>query len=106
MTDEHLMRLWADAHTGFSADFDRGALKLDRFLRDRARPMTSIGHAYAGERTTAPASGAMSSTARAALAGIVAVFATSGLLLTVALLATADVDRSAAHPVAAHMIVA
>jgi hypothetical protein len=43
MTDEHLMRLWADSHAGFSADLDRGNLKLDRFLRDRSQPSKPIG---------------------------------------------------------------
>jgi hypothetical protein len=107
MTDEHMMRLWADAHHGFSADLDRGILKLDRFLRSPARPAAPIGRAYAPRETAnGEAKSEMSATARAALAGMTACFATMGLLVTVALLATADVHPAAAHPILAHTIVA
>nr|WP_166175395.1 hypothetical protein [Altererythrobacter segetis] len=107
MTDEHLMRLWADAHNGFSADLDRGTLKLDRFLRDRPESSSSIGRTYAqASCATAPADDTVSTAARAALAGVTACLATMGLVLTVALLATADMHPADAHPVIAHTIVA
>lgn len=107
MTDEHLMRLWADSHHGFSADMDRGILKLDRLLRGRQEPSSAIGSAYASnERRAAAAEPEMSSTARAALAGVTACLATMGLVVTVALLATADMHPAAAHPLMMHAIVA
>jgi hypothetical protein len=107
MTDEYLMRLWADSHNGFSADFDRGILKLDRFLRGRPQPGAAIGKAYAPAACAAPpADEPMSTTARAALAGVTACLATMGLLLTVALLATADLHPAHAYPILAHTIVA
>lgn len=107
MTDEHLMRLWADSHHGFSADMDRGILKLERFLRGQREPKASIGQAYASkEQATAAAEQEMSATARAALAGVTACLATMGLMVTVALLATADMHPAAAHPLMMHAIVA
>jgi hypothetical protein len=107
MTDEFLMRLWADSHDGYSVDFDRGALKLEAFLRGRSRPTQTIGRAYApGERRAIPDDASMSPTARAALAGVTACMATMGLLLTVALLATADLHPAHAYPMIAHTIVA
>ncbi len=107
MTDEYLMRLWTDAHNGFSADFDRGILKLDRFLRGRSQAGNSIGRAYASDEcATTPADRFMSATARAALTGVTACLATTGLLLTVALLATADIHSAHGYPILAHTIVA
>jgi hypothetical protein len=107
MTDEFLTRLWADSHHGFSADFDRGILKLDRFLRARSPAKVSIGKPYASSAcAAAPADAYMSTTARAALAGVTACLATTGLLLTVALLATADIHPAHAYPIIAHTIVA
>ena len=107
MTDEHLMRLWADSHSGFSADLDRGILKLDRFLHGRATPVAPIGRTYAsGECPAAAADHSMNGMARAALAGVTACLATMGLLLTVALLATADLHPAHAYPVLTHTIVA
>jgi hypothetical protein len=47
-----------------------------------------------------------STIAPAALAGVTACLATMGLLLTVALLATADMHPAHAYPVIAHTIVA
>src|SRR6478736_7621736 len=35
MTDEHLMRQWADAHSDFTSDLDRGLLRLGRFVNAR-----------------------------------------------------------------------
>jgi hypothetical protein len=107
MTDEYLMRLWADSHHGFSADFDRGILDLGRFLRDRRESTDLIGPAYASdERATPPTRREMSAPARAALAGVSACLATMGLLVMVALLATADVHPAAAYPILTHTIVA
>jgi hypothetical protein len=107
MTDELLMRLWADAHDGFSADLDRGILKLDRYLRGNRNPNTSIGEAYASSACmAAPAEHEMSGTARTALAGLSACLATMGLLVTVALLATANMHPAAAYAIPTHMIVA
>ena len=107
MTDEYLMRIWADSHDGFSADLDRGILKLDKYLRGRPQARASIGKPYAlASRTAAPAEKRMSATARAALAGMTACLATMGLVLTVALLATADLNAAHAYPLIAHTIVA
>jgi len=107
MTDEFLTRIWADSHAGFSADLDRGILKLDRFLQVRSQPGMAIGKAYAQASCPAVhADESMSTPARAALAGVTACLATMGLLLTVALLATADVQPAHAYPAIAHTIVA
>lgn len=106
MTDELLMRLWADAHDGFSADLDRGILKLDRFLRGPGAPSATIGRAYAPAPRTATPTDDSVNTASAALAGVTACLATMGLLLTVALLATADLHPAHAYPLFAHTIVA
>jgi hypothetical protein len=107
MTDEHLMRLWADSHQGSSADLDRGILKLGAHLRGRREPQAPIGLAYkSGACAVASASPEVSAMARAALAGVTACLATMGLLLTVALLATADLHPAAAYPLVTHTIVA
>ncbi|MGZ3259488.1 MAG: hypothetical protein ACXWIO_11805 [Croceibacterium sp.] len=108
MTDEHLMRQWADAHTEFSSDLDRGLLRLGHFLSARLHATSKpIGKPYASKTcTAAPADEPMSVTARAALAGVLACVATSALLVSVALLATADLHSAAAQPVIAHAIVA
>ena len=106
MTDEYLMRLWADSHDGFSADLDRGILKLDRFLHGRSPSGAAIGKAYAPASCAAAADESTSTIAPAALAGVTACLATTGLLLTVALLATADIHPAHADPIIAHTIVA
>jgi hypothetical protein len=109
MTDEHLMRLWADAHEGFSADFDRGILKLGHHLQGRGEKLRPIGQPYARRGcVTVPADREMSANARAALAGIVACLATTGMLLTLSLLFAADFSAHAASgaPIVAHAIVA
>ena len=103
MSDEHLMRLWVDSHHGFSADMDRGILELDRFLRGERETRPSIGRAYASQQR---AEAELRSTARAALAGVTACLATMALMVTVALLATADVHAAPAHPFLIHAIVA
>lgn len=109
MTDEHLMRLWADAHDGFSADLDRGILKLGHHLHGRGGQLRPIGQPYACRAgATVPAEREMSANARAALAGIVACLATTGILLTLSLLFAADFSAHAATgaPIVAHAIVA
>lgn len=108
MTDEHLMRQWADAHSQFSSDLDRGLLRLGHFVSARLHATSKpIGKPYASTAcTAAPADEPMSVTARAALAGVLACVATSALLVSVALLATADLHPAAAQPVIAHTIVA
>ncbi|HSQ95778.1 MAG TPA: hypothetical protein VLM18_06780 [Croceibacterium sp.] len=110
MTDEHLMRQWADAHNEFSSDLDRGLLRLGHFVSARLHATSKpIGKPYASASaacTGAPADEPMSVTARAALAGVLACVATSALLASVALLATADLHPAAAQPVIAHAIVA
>jgi hypothetical protein len=103
MTDEHLMRLWVEAHHGFSADLDRGILKLDRFLHGNGEAGSSIESAYDSGDRAAPEE---SPTARAALAGVTACLATVALLVTVALLATANVHPASAYPLITHTIVA
>jgi hypothetical protein len=106
MTDELLTRLWADSRNGFSADFDRGTLKLERHLR-RRRQVPSIGGAYtAGRRGEAHADDAISPAARAALAGVSACLATMGLLVTIALLTMAGLHPANAYPMITHTIVA
>jgi len=107
MTDEHLMRQWADAHSEFTSDLDRRLLRLGQFFSARLHGGPSIGKAYAPAACmAAPSEPPMSATARGALAGLTACVATSALLLTVALLATADMHPAAAHPLMAHTIVA
>ena len=107
MTDEYLMRIWTESHDGFSADFDRGILKLDNYLRGRPKVSAAIEPTYASrDCAAAPARAPMSATARAALAGVTACLATMGLLLTVGLLTTADLHAASAYPVPTHTIVA
>lgn len=107
MTDEHFMRLWTEAHQGFSADLDRGILKLDRFLHGRRAANDSIGAAYAPRPAGNPEPRPDASpTAQAALAGVTACLATAALLVTVALLATANVHPATAHSLITHPIVA
>ena len=107
MTDEHLMRQWAEAHSEFTSDLDRGLLRLGRFFSARLHGGRSIGKAYAPATcTTAPSEPPLSATARGALVGVTACLATTALLLTVALLATADMHPATAHPLMAHTIVA
>ena len=107
MTDEHFMRLWAEAHQGFSADLDRGILKLDRFLHSGRSADGTIGPAYASRtRPDARPELAESPRARAALAGVTACLATAALLVTVALLATANAQPASAYPLITHTIVA
>ena len=107
MTDEHLMRQWADAHNQFSSDLDRGLLRLGHFVSARLHATNAIGKPYASAAcSAAPADEPMSVTARAAIAGVLACVATSALLVSVALLATADLHPAAAQPVIAHAIVA
>ena len=86
---------------------DRGILKLERFLRSHQEGNASIGRTYApAERRALVAEHEMSATARAALAGVTACLATMALVITVALLATADMHPAAAHPLIMHAIVA
>jgi hypothetical protein len=107
MTDEHFMRLWTEAHQGFSADLDRGILKLDRFLHGRRAADDSIGVAYAPSPLATPERKPEATpTARAALAGVTACLATAALLVTVALLATANVHPASAHSLMTYPIVA
>ncbi|MGZ3271443.1 MAG: hypothetical protein ACXU71_10775 [Croceibacterium sp.] len=108
MTDEHLMRQWTDAHNEFSSDLDRGLLRLGHFVSARLHATSKpMGKPYASAAcTAAPTDEPMSVTARAALAGALACVATSALLVSVALLATADLHPAAAQPVIAHAIVA
>jgi hypothetical protein len=102
MTDEYLMRYWADAHNEFSSNLDRGLVRLMRFLRPGLLDRRTIRRAYrsAGDE--------MSETARAALAGVLACLATCGVLLTLSLLFAADIPAHAAAgaPIIAHAIIA
>lgn len=102
MTDEHLMRQWTDAHSDFSADIDRGLLRLGRFLGSRSKRRQAIGNAYAAGSCAAPAEPEMLATARAALAGVLACVATTALLVSVAALASAG----AGEPVKLHAAMA
>lgn len=105
MTDEHLLRQWADSHSDFSSDLDRGLLRLGRFVRGQLKARGANSTAYASAACpTLGASETIPATARAALAGVIACVATTGLLFTVALLATADLHHAAAHMT--HAIVA
>jgi len=107
MTDEYLMRIWTESHDGFSANFDRGILKLDHYLRGRPQAGAPIEPTYVSrDCAAAPSHAPMSATARAALAGVTACLATMGLLLTVGLLTTADVHPASAYPIPTHTIVA
>jgi len=115
MTDEHLMRHWADAHSDFSGDLDRGLLRLGRFIGRRLQGRHSIGEPYASATCTmARSAGGVSPTARAALAGALACVATTALLVTVALLAAAGAAdgpsfhtaMSAGAPIVSHTILA
>jgi len=107
MIDEHLMRQWADAHSEFTSGVDRGLQWLGRLFKARRKGRGSIGTAYAPSAClTVPTEPEVSNTARAALAGVTACVATTGLLVTVALLATADMHTAAAYPIMTHAIVA
>jgi hypothetical protein len=107
MTDEHLMRHWADAHNEFSADLDRGLLRLGRFVGGRLQGRLTPSPAYAPAACTAmPASAPEEAVGRAALAGAMACLATTLLLLTVALLTTAGTHGTAALALVSPAIVA
>jgi hypothetical protein len=113
MTDELLMRRWAAAHGDFSVSLDRGLLRLGHFLFGKFRRRQAIEKPYA----RAPhddAQSEMSSTARAALAGVLACVATTALLVSLAALFSGGaVDQVAAQaadpasaPIIAHAILA
>lgn len=115
MTDEHLMRHWADAHSEFSSDLDRGLLRLGHFLGRRLKRRNAIGTAYApASGAAAPSDARTSGTARAALAGAMACVATTALLATVAALAspgaangaTLQIAAQPGSPIVTHMILA
>jgi hypothetical protein len=96
MTDEHLLRQWADAHTEFTGDLDRGLLRLGRFVNRRLQHRRAHSPAYAPTSCLAtPVDHAQGSTARAALAGAMACLATTVLLLAVAALTTAGTHGAA-----------
>ena len=101
MTDEHLMRHWADAHSDFSSDLDRGMLRLGRFVTKRLSRRTTDNSAYA---PAAP--GSPNPVARAAMAGAMACLATTFLLLSLALAATAGTHSAAGLAVVGHVILA
>ena len=101
MTDEHLMRQWADAHSHFSGDLDRGLLRLGRFVSKRLSVRSANSSTYA---SVTPANS--SPAARAALAGAMACLATTFLLLSLALAATAGTHSAAGLAVVDHVILA
>lgn len=97
MTDEHLMRQWTANHTEFTGGLDRGLLRLGRFVGHRLQATRANRPAYAPSAcVAAPADDASHDAARAAVAGVLACLATTVLLVTVALLATAGTHGSAA----------
>jgi hypothetical protein len=97
MTDEHLMRHWADAHSEFTGDLDRGLLRLGRFVSTRLQGRRTNSTAYAPAAClAAPTDEADGTTARAALAGAMACLATTVLLLAVAVLTTAGTHGAVA----------
>jgi hypothetical protein len=84
MIDEHLMRHWVDSHGELSHALDRPLARLADLANTLLRSARSIGHPYAPDTTrlrneTSPA-------ARAALSGVMACLATTGMLLTLSLL--------------------
>jgi hypothetical protein len=97
MTDEHLMRQWADAHSEFTGDLDRGLLRLGRYVGKRLQGKNANSTAYASTAClAAPREHAAGTTARAALAGAMACLATTVLLLAVAVLTTAGTHGATA----------
>ena len=104
MTDEHLMRLWADAHSDFTTDFLRGLQRLRAFVSGKMQRRRANSTAYpSASRRATRSDDRMSATGRAALAGLTACLATMALLATVALLATAGMGSAAAHPLMTHV---
>jgi len=101
MTDEHLMRHWADAHSEFFGDLDRGLLRLGGFVSKRLSARNANSSTYA---SAAPESSTLM--ARAALAGAMACLATTFLLLSLALAATTGTHSAGALAVVDHVIVA
>lgn len=100
MTDEHLMRQWADAHSDFSSDLDRGLLRLGSYLSRRLQRRQPIGRPYGlSARAAARHDVQVNSPGRAALAGVMACVATTALLVAVASLATSGtIDAAALQP--------
>lgn len=103
MTDELLLRRWTDAHGEFTGDFDRGVLRLGRFLKARFDKRRAANEAYASQSSESDEG---SKTARAALAGVLACLATSVLLVTMATLAVAGTPAATGLAVVPHVIVA
>ena len=101
MTDEHLMRHWTDAHSDFSGDLDRGMLRLGRFVTRRLNRHATDNSAYA---SAAPANA--NPVARAAMAGAMACLATTFLMLSLALAATAGTHSAAGLAFVDHVILA
>jgi hypothetical protein len=94
MTDEHLMRQWADAHLEFSSDVDRGLLRLGHFLSRRLQRRKPIDRAYA-PNAHSMAHLALNATTHAALAGVLACIATAVLLTVVVALASSGAVQPA-----------
>ncbi len=96
MNDAHLSLYWTEAHEQFSADLDRGLLRLGHLLARRFQRRQIIGRPYAAPAARpVDADAPTSPTARAALAGLMACVATAALLATVATLATAGAAHGA-----------
>jgi len=109
MTDEHLMRHWTDAHSEFSHALDRGVARLGRFFTTLNPSRRVIDTPYVSGACTATRTGDETSRpAGAALAGILACLATTGVLLTLSLLFTPHLAAHAAAgaPIVTHAIVA
>jgi hypothetical protein len=113
MTDEHLMRQWADAHLKFSSDIDRGLLRLGHFLNRRLQRRKPIDKAYA-PHAHSMARLALNATTHAALAGVLACIATAVLLTAVVALASSGAVEpvhlhtamAASSPIVTHVILA
>lgn len=106
MIDEHLMRHWVDGHGELSHALDRPLARLADLVNTLLRNARAIGRPYAprpvqSRDETSPA-------ARAALAGVVACFATTGVLLTLSLLFADGIPTGAATGAAmiGHAIIA
>jgi hypothetical protein len=106
MIDEYMMRYWVDGHDELSHVLDRPLARLAGLANTLRRNVRSIGLPYA-PGTSRPEDEAHPA-ARAALAGVMACFATAAMLLTLSLLFADGIPNGASTGavIVGHAIVA
>ncbi|HTM94871.1 MAG TPA: hypothetical protein VL100_03500 [Croceibacterium sp.] len=80
MTDEHFIRQWTDGHERFSADVDRGLVRLRRII-DTAYGELAPSEAYQGNSRGEAMLAGLAATAMTVILLISTVVATPGIVL-------------------------